>query len=77
MCGQTRAELGRSASKPDDVIHGLARELRLALGHKEPWQIVFLRCKVALDGAQLVAGCSARAGQTIGAVEQTHQLLLG
>jgi len=47
--------------KPNDVVHGLAGELRLLLGDEQPGQIVFAGGEVPLDRAQLVAaaiGCS-------------------
>jgi len=55
ICGQTLP-----ASEPDDVIHGLAGELRLALGHKEPGQIVFAGGEVGLmvRSSSPAMGCS-------------------
>src|SRR5262245_1055664 len=49
------AKLRGLAGHPDDVVHGLARELRLPLGDEQPGEIVLAGGEVALDGAQLVA----------------------
>jgi len=49
------AKLRRLIGHPDDVVHGLAGELRLPLGDEEPGKIVLAGGEVALDGAQLVA----------------------
>jgi len=40
----------------NDVVDGLAGELCLPLGHKQPEQIVLPGSKVALDGAEFIAG---------------------
>ena len=49
------AKLRRLARHPDDVVHGLAGELRLTLGDEEPGQIVLAGGEVAFKGAEFVA----------------------
>ena len=53
-------ELRGLASDPHDIVDGLAGELCLPLGHKQPGQIVLPGGEAALDGAQLstAIGCS-------------------
>ena len=52
-------ELRLLAGKTHDVVDGMAGELCLALGDKQPGQAVFPGGKVAFDGPELVAiGCS-------------------
>ena len=48
-------ELRLLAGKAHDVVDGLAGELCLALGDKQPGQAVFLGGKVAFAGPELVA----------------------
>src|SRR5262245_19882767 len=50
------AELGLLAGEPDNVVDGLAGQLGLTLGQEQPRQVVGAGGKVALNGAQLVAG---------------------
>ena len=50
------AELRGLAGNPDDVVHGLTGQLRLAFGDEKPRQLVLSGGQVSLDGAELVAG---------------------
>ena len=54
--GPDAPELCGLASRPAPDIDGLASELCLPLGHKQPGQIVLPGSKVAPHRAQLIAG---------------------